>query len=103
MAPSTEISQIRYGANNEFVLTWDSEANFKRGLGSPVAKAGIGVNPIMSCFKMYRFLSNTVKACNVGELDDIDLEATIDASINDANLNDFVYKTSSTSAPNPTT
>ena len=57
VAPNTEISQIRFN-DKKFVLTCDSEANFENGVGKPVSSVGFLTNPLVSCFKAYRFLSN---------------------------------------------
>ena len=57
MAPNTEINQLRFG-DNKYVISWNSEADFNNGLGVPVTKKGYETNPLTSCFKAYKFLSN---------------------------------------------
>lgn len=66
VAPNTEISQIRFSTKNtndkKFVLTWDSVQNFENANGDGnsklVSSVGYLTNPLVSCFKAYRFLSN---------------------------------------------
>ena len=69
VAPNTEINQIRF-ENKEFVLGYnchpfatscsDFEDAGEEGADPvyPVALIGRQTNPLTSCFKMYRFLSN---------------------------------------------
>ena len=63
MAPNTEINQLRFGDNNAapfttYVVSWNTEADFENGVGIPVTKIGRETNPLTSCFKAYKFLSN---------------------------------------------
>ena len=60
VAPNTEINQIRFGDDKEYVLAWNSYEEFEQGVSfSPVGvQLGYRTNPLTSCFKMYRFLSN---------------------------------------------
>ena len=63
MAPNTEINQLRFGDGNgapftTYVISWKTEADFEGGEGFPVSKLGRDTNPLTSCFKAYKFLSN---------------------------------------------
>ena len=63
MAHNTEINQLRFGENNTapfntYVISWNTEEDFKSGEGFPVSKFGRDTNPLPSCFKAYKFLSN---------------------------------------------
>ena len=63
MAPNTEINQLRFGDNNvapftKYVVSWNTDDDFERGEGTPVTKIGRETNPLTSCFKPYKFLSN---------------------------------------------
>ena len=63
VAPNTEINQLRFGDNNvapfnKYVVSWDTETDFLKGVGKPGTKIGRETNPLTSCFKAYKFLSN---------------------------------------------
>lgn len=62
VAPNTEIHQIRFNngtcGSPDYVLTWNSDDEFENGEGKIVAQLGYKTDPLQSCFKIYRFLSN---------------------------------------------
>ena len=60
VAPNTEIKQIRFdnGGEDDYVLAWKTDAEFERGEGAIIAQLGYMTDPLKSCFKIYRFLSN---------------------------------------------
>jgi len=63
VAPNTEINQLRFGDNNvapftTYVVSWNTTTDFNNGEGIPVTKIGRETNPLTSCFKAYKFLSN---------------------------------------------
>ena len=64
MAPNTEINQLRFGDNNEapftkYVISWDSDAfDVDVDNANIFTKEGRDTNPLISCFKAYKFLSN---------------------------------------------
>ena len=57
VAPNTEINQLRFD-NNKYVVSYESDGDFDDGEGRPVIKFGYETNPLTSCFKAYKFLSN---------------------------------------------
>lgn len=67
VAPNTEIKQIRFDNDGEvdYVLTWKTDAEFERGEGAITAQPGYMTNPLKSCFKIYRFLSNVYDHLNI--------------------------------------
>ena len=60
VAPNTEIKQIRFtnGGQLDYVLTWKTDNEFEDGKGAITAQPGYLTDPLKSCFKIYRFLSN---------------------------------------------
>ena len=57
---TTEIKQIRFtnGGPLDYVLTWKTDNEFEDGKGAITTQPGYLTDPLKSCFKIYRFLSN---------------------------------------------
>ena len=76
VAPNTEINQLRFGDHNvapftTYVISWNNTGEFENAghnaqPAAVVTKIGRETNPLTSCFKPYKFLSNMQKNLTIG-------------------------------------